>query len=214
LRQKHPNVWFEACSGGGGRVDLGILSYFDHAWTSDNTDPLDRLAIQQGYSLVYHPKTMYCWVTESDFNQVNYSLRYRFYSSFMGSLGIGSDLNKWAEKEFNEAREMIALYKEIRPTIQNGTLYRLTPLNQLENVAVQYLADDKREGVMLAFSQQAHFWQGRRRLRLQNLIPDAVYRLEGDIEPLEMSGQALMDYGISLKWQGMFTGNLIQFRTI
>lgn len=226
LRGKHPEVRFEACSGGGGRADLGILSHFDQLWTSDNTDPLDRLAIQQGYSLVYHPKTMYCWVTESNFNRLNYSLRYRFHSSFMGSLGIGSDLNIWTEEDFALAREMIALYKEIRPLIQNGDMYRLTPLGNLENIAIQYLSQDKREGVILVFTQQAHFWQGRRRLRLQSLIPSAVYRLETDSPPpltpgvrhqdtdqnsFEMSGQALMDYGISLKWRGMLTSQLIRF---
>jgi hypothetical protein len=43
LRKKHPNVEIESCSGGGGRVDLGILRYTDEVWPSDNTDPFDRL---------------------------------------------------------------------------------------------------------------------------------------------------------------------------
>ncbi|NUR60418.1 MAG: alpha-galactosidase, partial [Catenulispora sp.] len=48
LRAAHPGVAFESCSGGGGRIDLGIMSRTDQVWTSDNTDPLDRLAIQHG----------------------------------------------------------------------------------------------------------------------------------------------------------------------
>ena len=43
LRPRHPNVEIESCSGGGGRVDLGILRYVDEVWPSDNTDPFDRL---------------------------------------------------------------------------------------------------------------------------------------------------------------------------
>ena len=43
LRQKHPNVEIESCSGGGGRVDLGVLRYTDEVWPSDNTDAYDRL---------------------------------------------------------------------------------------------------------------------------------------------------------------------------
>ncbi len=43
LRTRHPKVEIESCSGGGGRVDLGVMHYTDEVWTSDNTDPFDRL---------------------------------------------------------------------------------------------------------------------------------------------------------------------------
>ena len=43
LQKRHPKVEIESCSGGGGRVDLGILRYTDEVWPSDNTDPFDRL---------------------------------------------------------------------------------------------------------------------------------------------------------------------------
>ncbi len=51
LRSRHPKVEIESCSGGGGRVDLGILEYADEVWPSDNTDPFDRLTIQDGFTL-------------------------------------------------------------------------------------------------------------------------------------------------------------------
>ncbi|WP_086829315.1 alpha-galactosidase, partial [Streptomyces sp. NRRL B-24572] len=43
LRAAHPGLRIEACAGGGGRVDLGMLARTDQAWTSDNTDPVDRI---------------------------------------------------------------------------------------------------------------------------------------------------------------------------
>ncbi|MCZ9339038.1 alpha-galactosidase, partial [Streptomyces sp. TRM76130] len=64
LRAAHPNVAFESCSGGGGRVDLGILSRTDQVWTSDNTDPADRLAIQHGFGQVHPARVMAAWVTD------------------------------------------------------------------------------------------------------------------------------------------------------
>src|SRR2546429_4585346 len=50
LRRKHPTIEIESCSGGGGRVDLGILRFTDEVWPSDNTDPFDRLTIQDGFT--------------------------------------------------------------------------------------------------------------------------------------------------------------------
>jgi hypothetical protein len=43
LRERHPEVQFEACASGCGSADLGALSHFDMCWTSDNTDPLTAL---------------------------------------------------------------------------------------------------------------------------------------------------------------------------
>ena len=65
LRKKHPKVEIESCSGGGGRVDLGILRYTDEVWPSDNTDPFDRLSMQDGFTYAYTPQIMMAWVTDS-----------------------------------------------------------------------------------------------------------------------------------------------------
>ena len=64
LQRRHPKVEIESCSGGGGRVDLGILRYVDEVWPSDNTDPFDRLSQQDGFSYAYTPQVMMAWVTE------------------------------------------------------------------------------------------------------------------------------------------------------
>jgi alpha-galactosidase len=71
LRAAHPGVAFESCSGGGGRIDLGILARTDQVWTSDKTDPLDRLAIQEGFGQVHPARVMAAWVTDSPNVQLN-----------------------------------------------------------------------------------------------------------------------------------------------
>jgi alpha-galactosidase len=220
LRERHPEVLYESCAGGGGRAELGSLSHFDHVWTSDNTDPFDRLSIQQGYSLAYAPKTMYCWVTQTDKNRANFSLRYRFHSSFMGSLGVGADLNTWGAAELEEATRLIAQYKEIRPVIQNGLFYRLTPLGVYERLAVQYHLPETKEGVILAFNCRLNFWRNRewQRFSLVGLEPGKVYRLEGDLakgEPTELSGQALHSRGIlPVLFNSHFDSAVIRYRQV
>lgn len=73
-KKRHPKVELEACASGGGRVDYGALERFDEYWPSDNTDPLDRLFIQEAYSYFYPVKYMRAWLTD-DFgmNQRNAS---------------------------------------------------------------------------------------------------------------------------------------------
>src|SRR6266567_6589323 len=127
LRAEHPRIEIESCSGGGGRVDLGVMRYADQVWPSDNTDAFDRLLIQDGFTYAYAPGVMMAWVTDSPswVNQRTLSLEYRFLSSMQGSLGIGANLNKWTPENFATARTMIAQYKAIRETVQRGALYRL-----------------------------------------------------------------------------------------
>lgn len=175
LRAAHPAVAFESCSGGGGRIDLGILSRTDQVWTSDNTDPLDRLAIQHGLSQLHPARVAAAWVTDSphaDRNGRVSSLRFRFVSAFAGVLGIGGDLARWSEEELAEARDWVALYKEIRPVVQLGDAYRLRPPDE-DLSAVQYVRGD--EVVVLAWLRAQAYGEPPPALRLRGLEPSAAY---------------------------------------
>ena len=127
LRAAHPGVEFESCASGGGRVDLGILRRVEQVWTSDNTDAWDRVKIQEGFTQAYPPQAMMAWVTDSPnfLTRRELPLRFRFHVAMAGALGVGGDLLRWTDAELAEAAELIAAYKEIRPVIQRGRLYRL-----------------------------------------------------------------------------------------
>jgi len=161
LRQKHPGVEIESCSGGG-RVDLGVLHCVDEVWTSDNTDPFDRLSIQDGFADAYTPGVMMAWMTDSP-NWVNHrgtSLPYRFLSSMEGSLGIGANLNKWTSEDFTTAKEMIVAYKPIRGVVQHGLLYRLiSPQSNGELATTESVAPERSLAVVFEFlhSQQMRY---------------------------------------------------------
>ena len=135
LRKKHPKLEIESCSGGGGRVDLGILQLTDEVWPSDNTDALDRLSIQNGYTHAYSPQTMAAWVTDvPNLDGRATPLQYRFLVAMQGALGIGNNLNKWTNEDFALGAKLTALYKTVRTTVQQGRLYRLTqPLEGDQN---------------------------------------------------------------------------------
>ncbi|QFY05884.1 family 10 glycosylhydrolase [Nonomuraea phyllanthi] len=177
LRAAHPHVRVESCGSGGGRVDLGILRRTDQVWTSDNTDALDRLEIQHGFSQLYPARVMGAWVTDSPnpYTGREIPLDFRFHVAMAGVLAIGGALTEWSEAEVARAAELVAAYKEIRPLVQHGRQYRLLPPDG-ELSAVQYLASDGGEAAVLVFRRARRFGHAEPGIRLRALDPDARYR--------------------------------------
>ena len=213
LRARHPNVEIESCSGGGGRVDLGILRYTDEVWPSDNTDPFDRLSIQDGFTYAYTPGIMMAWVTDSPSWMDNRatSLTYRFLSSMQGSLGIGANLNKWTPQDFATAKALVAQYKQIRQTVQHGSLYRLiSPLHGSGYSVTEYVSSPFDQAVVFAFLQSSQMGDPYPRIYLRGLDPGADYSfhmMDGNAAsdtPDSASGAWWMNVGVQLEIRGDF----------
>jgi len=213
LRAKHPLVEIESCSGGGSRVDLGVMHYTDEVWPSDNTDAFDRLQIQDGFSYAYSPGVMMSWVTDSPtwVNHRSLSLEYRFLSSMQGSLGIGANLNRWTKEDFATAKKMVAQYKQIRSTIQRGALYRLiSPQNNSEYSVTETVAEDRHQAVTFAFLHSSQMQYPFPRIHLRGLDPKMTYHLnvlEGKVSeetPGSASGTFWMNRGVDVDLQGDF----------
>ena len=66
----------------------------DVVWPSDNTGPLDRLAIQYGFLHANAPHLLSSWVTDAPglFDSRPRSLAFRFVLAMAGVLGIGADI--------------------------------------------------------------------------------------------------------------------------
>jgi alpha-galactosidase len=215
LRAKHPGLEIESCSGGGGRVDLGILKRVDQFWTSDNTEAFDRLRIQEGFTNAYAPKVMMAWVTDvPNLNGRSTPLKYRFLVAMQGSLGIGSNLNHWTDADFALASRMVGIDKEIRATVQQGNLYRLFTPREGEFTANQYVAQDGKQAVLFAFLHSQQYLHGMPIVYLRGLEERAVYRvkpidgkLAGKLETA--SGSYLMNHGIELPLTGDFDSTLL-----
>jgi len=207
LEAKHPNVELESCSGGGGRVDLGILQYADEVWPSDNTDPFDRLTQQDGFTYAYTPQVMMAWVTDSPhwLNKRTTSLEYRMLSSMQGSLGIGANIAKWSDEEAATAKRLIAAYHQVQPTIVQGNLYRLiSPRNGSEFSATQTVNRDKSQSVVFLFIHSTQEGRIFPRLKLQGLDPAAQYALTpiedkpSPTTPTTASGAWWMNRGLDM----------------
>ena len=212
LRKKHPNVEFESCSGGGGRVDLGVMALTDEVWTSDNTDAYDRLLLQDGFTYAYTPGIMMAWVTDSPtwVNNRTLSLEYRFLSSMQGSLGIGANLNHWSAEDFATAKKMVDDYKSIRETVQRGSLYRLMSPREGEQSVTESVSLDGKQAVTFAFLHSSTQNYPFPRINLRGLDENATYTLKaltGKVAPdtpASASGAYWMHRGIDVELRGDF----------
>jgi alpha-galactosidase len=216
LREKHPRLEIESCSGGGGRIDLGVLPYVEEFWTSDNTEAFDRLRIQEGFSEAYAAKFMSAWVTDvPNMNGRSTPLQYRFLVAMQGALGIGSNLNKFSEADSALAAKMIALDKRIRETVQLGDLYRLLLPDENDTSSNEYVSKDGKEAVVFAFRHSQEYNTPAPTIRLRGLDPKAVYRMETlEGSTSEASGAYLMQNGISVRLRGDFDSTLVMLHRI
>lgn len=224
LRSKHPALEVEACSGGGGRVDLGILQRSEQVWPSDNTEAFDRLVIQQGFTYAYTPHIMVDWVTDvPNFNGRSVPLQFRFLVAMQGALGIGEDLNRLGPEDSALAKQMIANYKSIRETVQNGALYRLTTPDNRNFVANENLSQDKSQAVLFAFLHSQQFGRRLPPLLLRGLDDNATYRLslidgkpapQKPAFPEQLTGAYLMHHGLTLPLRGDYDSTAIKLERI
>ncbi|MEV0969992.1 alpha-galactosidase [Microtetraspora glauca] len=187
LRADHPDLLIEGCASGGGRADLGMLARTDQIWTSDNTDALQRVAIQHGYTQIYPACTMGAWVTDSP-NQITARpspVRYRFHVAMAGALGIGGDLRAWSEEDLSWATALVEQYKRIRPIVHGGRMYRLG------EGAVQYTRGP--ETVVFVWQPSA-LRRATAPVLLRALDPDGLYRDEDT--GVVHHGAVLMSHGL------------------
>ncbi len=126
LKQTHPQVQFESCASGGGRIDFGILPFVDRFWTSDSIDPLDRILIQRGAQRLMPPEVLGTHIGSptSHITRRSHSLAFRASTAFFGWLGIEWNLLNASPHEQDRLASVVTQYKEFRPLLHTGAAFR------------------------------------------------------------------------------------------
>ncbi|MDO6802016.1 alpha-galactosidase [Wenyingzhuangia sp. 1_MG-2023] len=209
LEKKYPSTIFQACASGGGRVDFGSMKHTHEFWASDDTDPYERLFIQWGTNHFYPPIATAAHVTKSPNHQTHRetSLKFRFDVAMAGRLGIELRPDDLETKEVEFAKKAIALYKDIRPIVQFGDLYRLlSPYDEDGYAAINYVTPSKKEALLMVYSHEHHRRYERNFVKMKGLDPARVYKVEEiNIDTKKshisfnhqlISGEVLMNRGI------------------
>ncbi len=192
LTTDFPHILLENCSGGGGRFDPGMLYYSPQIWTSDNTDPIERLTIQYGTSLCYPTSTMGAHVSAC--RRTGYETKMNV--ALWGSFGYELDPDKLTDEEIAEIKDQIALYHRYYDVIHYGDLYRLiTPFENEFKVAWQHVSEDKNE-TLVTVVHIKNPYDSFFVLRLKGLDENKIYK---DYETgKKYSGAYLMNAGLNL----------------
>lgn len=214
ITARHPDVLFESCSGGGGRFDPGMLHYMPQTWTSDDTDPVERLFIQYGTSVVYPANAMGAHVSASPNHQSGRvtPLKMRGDVAMGGNFGYELDLNAFTEEEKEEVREQIRKYKRVRSLVAEGDMYRLLSPFEGNDAAWMYVSKDKSEFFFAYFRIQAKVNPPITRVRLEGICPDRLYLWEENGR--RYRGDELMEIGIALDVAGDYQSITGHFREI
>ena len=194
ITTKFPDVLFESCSGGGGRFDPGMLYYMPQTWTSDNTEPISRLSIQHGTSVVYPPITMTAHIGKLKVgaDEENDIVRTSGMVAMAANFGLEMDLSLLSSVEKEQIKGYIELYKSIRNTVQFGSFYRLESPFEGDRVSWQFADDNK--ALLFVYQTKKQANGEERRVFLKDLQPDAVYTCRG----ASYTGQELMKVGIKI----------------
>ena len=140
IKAKYPDVPMMLCSGGGARCDYEALKYFTEFWCSDNTDPVERVYIQWGFSQFFPAKAMAAHVTS--WNKKT-SIKFRTDVASMCKLGFDIGLDKLSADELAYCREAVANWKRLQPAIMDGTQYRLVSPYESNHAAINYVDDSR-----------------------------------------------------------------------
>ena len=204
LTTDFPDLLLENCSGGGGRFDPGMLYYSPQIWTSDNTDPIERLTIQYGTSLCYPASTMGAHVSAC--RRTGYETKMNV--ALWGSFGYELDPDKLTPEEKAEIKAQIELYHRYYDVIHYGDLYRLiTPFENEFHVAWEFVSEDKNEALVTVIEIKRAY-DNFFLLKLKGLDPDKYYE---DQETKKIySGAYLMNAGLNLTHKG--TGDGYSYR--
>ena len=199
LTEAFPDVLFEGCAGGGGRFDAGLLAYVPQIWCSDNTDAVERLAIQYGTSFGYPLSAMAAHVSASPNHQTGRStpLETRAVAAMTGAFGYELDPGKLSAEEKDAIRGQLKRYRRWEALLREGDYYRLTDPRDAKRVAAwQVVSADRGEALVSVVATHPEANPRPLHLRLRGLDPAAEYQLCGDERIY--SGAALLYGGYTL----------------
>ena len=210
IRAKYPDLTIQACASGGGRANWGVLPYFDEFWVSDNTDALQRIYMQWGTSYFFPAIAQACHISATPNHTVHRttSLKYRIDVAMSGRLGMEIQPKNMTDQEKDICRKAIAEYKQIRPVVQFGDIYRLvSPYDKKGLASLMYIDEAKDKSVFFWWKTESFQNEHLPRVKMAGLDANKNYKVRElnriDLQPMDIEGKTfsgayLMNNGLEM----------------
>ena len=211
LMNDFPYLLLENCSGGGGRFDPGMLYYSPQIWSSDDTDAIERLKIQEGTAMIYPLSSMGAHVSDCPNHTVGRVTPFetRGYVALAGTFGYELDVTRIPKEDREMIPSQVAMYHKYNDLVREGDYYRLASYSENHtHDAWEVVSKDKKEVLVTYIQVMAEPNYHSRRLQLKGLDPHTFYEVEETKKIY--SGEALMYAGMNMaRLFGDFKGQII-----
>ncbi|MBQ0071265.1 MAG: alpha-galactosidase, partial [Spirochaetales bacterium] len=214
LTKTYPNLYIESTARGGLRMDLGMLSYSASIRTTECSDSLLKLRVQEGASRIYPLSVMSTAITGNPDRHTARTIDYetKFNTACFGVLQYGINPKELNRLQKFALKQQIEFYKAYRPLFQYG-VFRVVEDND-EKALWTVDSGDHSTIIVLYYRKRTEINTTAERLKVwcaeegydysfiardqyQDDIQRAVYPQE--MECYTLSGDALKWAGIALK---------------
>ncbi len=213
IRAKYPDLTIQACASGGGRANWGVLPYFDEFWVSDNTDALQRIYMQWGTSYFFPAIAQASHISATPNHTVfrTTAMKYRIDVAMSGRLGMEIQPKNMSDDEKALCRQAIKEYKEIRPIVQFGDIYRLvSPYDKQGLASMMYVNEAKSKSVFFWWKTESFQNEHLPLVKMAGLDANKMYKVHElnridknpmDVEGKTFSGAYLMNHGLEMPYR-------------
>ena len=213
IRAKYPDLTIQACASGGGRANWGVLPWFDEFWVSDNTDALQRIYMQWGTSYFFPAIAMASHISATPNHTVfrTTAMKYRIDVAMSGRLGMEIQPKNMTDDEKALCRQAIKEYKDIRPIVQFGDLYRLvSPYDKQGLASLMYVDEAKSRSVFFWWKTESFQNEHLPRVKMAGLDAHKIYKVHElnriDLKPMDIEGKTfsgayLMNHGLEMPYR-------------
>lgn len=205
-----PDLLLENCASGGGRFDPGMLYYSPQIWCSDDTDAVERLAIQEGTAMIYPVSSIGAHVSICPNHTVgrNTPFETRGDVALLGTFGYELDITRLSRDEKEQVKEQVKKYHKYNDLIREGDYYRLaSAADNMYYDSWMIVEKDKSRALLFYVQVRARANAKSRFLRLAGLDAEKRYVINGK----EYDGSLLMQAGVRISSEsGDFRSKVIE----
>lgn len=222
LTKDFPHLLLENCSSGGARFDPGMLYYSPQIWCSDDTDAIERLAIQEGTALLYPLSTIGAHVSDCPNHIVGRVTPFdtRGIVALAGTFGYELDVTRIPQEDRDKIPAQVAMYHQYNDLVREGDYYRIASYAQNHVYDCwQVVSEDKSKSLVTFVQVLGRANVKSRCIRLKGLAQEQRYKVEfvqdDSIGERVYSGDTLMKAGLLIpESQGDFRARLISLTAV